>query len=301
MRLGPKIYKRFTTGAKINLILRVGPPKKDGFHDLETLMLPLDWGDQLDLRLTRRSAGPNKIDLVVRPRLNLPAEKNLVIRAVEAFSEAFGQYFEGRIVLHKRVPTGAGLGGGSSDAAAVLRMLAEAAGMRVRQNKRLWSIARGLGSDIPFFFESSPSWCTGRGDICKPLPRLPHWEIVLVHSPQKPVPTGWAYQELDRLRKGSRITFKGLPDYLQAGGWNIPALENDFEAVAFRRHPSLRKIKVALAQVGALAAGMSGSGSSFFGIFANGEATQRACRALRKRGFVAVACRTLSGLKNGQS
>jgi len=279
-------YKRIVCPAKLNLVLRVGPRKANGYHDLETLMVPVRWGDELSLSI--RPASQNKISLVC-PGLRLPPGKNLAYRAAEAFRTAYLKSPVAiRIRLKKVVPTGAGLGGGSSDAAMVLRLLAKACGVKV--NRKLIRIATTLGADVPFFLRPQPSWCTGVGEICRPLKLKQRFYFVLVLSPKTPVPTGWAYQTLDQWRAKNRIRTRllGLPSEWMNPEVVIPELENHFEPLVILRKPVLGHVKAAIARSGAMAAAMSGSGSAFFGVFLTRSAALAAARDLKRKGFWAV-------------
>lgn len=294
-----EIYKRILCPAKVNLILRVGPRLASGYHPLETLMLPLDWGDEMELHLAPSPSKLNNIHLELHPALKIPPAQNLVLRAMEAFRIAFRFAFEGCIHLKKIVPTGAGLGGGSSDAGTLLRVLAESCG--VRDQKKLLRIATRLGADVPLFLNPAPAWCTGFGEKISRVTGFPRLAMVLVHSRKHPVPTGWAYQELDRLRESAMIKkplLQGRPRELDSveGEFKVPRLINDFEAVATSLHPRLKRIKSALAKEGALTAAMSGSGSSFFGVFPTLKEAQKAAKRLQtKEGLEATACSSLPG------
>lgn len=257
-------------------------------------MLPVTWGDSLSLRW--KSSKTNKISLSARG-LKLPQEKNLAYRAAQEFSRAFKKNFELKMELVKKIPTGAGLGGGSGNAAYVLRTLARI--YKIPLNKKLLKVAKSLGADVPFFLYGHSAWCTGVGEICRPI-STPSLHFVIVVSRKIPVPTPLAYGALDRARgKLARSwKLKGMPDYLTTATWTIPALENDFEAVVLEMKPALKRVKAALVKAGAMAAAMSGSGSSFFGVFKDFRAAKRAASQLRSQGYEAIACSSLSNWTN---
>ncbi len=289
-------YKRRLCPAKVNATLRIGPRRPDGFHPLESLMLPLHWGDRLSVRL--KPSRETKIGLRCKGA-RIPQKKNLVYRAAENFSERFKIPFHADIVLEKVVPTGAGLGGGSSDAAMMLKILQSWSYRSLRKkipDSKLSILSASLGSDIPFFLLNGPAWCTGRGEKCRRV-KLRRWPLVLV-LPSISVPTPWAYRSLYRYRGPSWLGWpsRGLPLWTKRRNQKIPALETEFEAVILRLKPVLKKVKVALAQEGALANSMSGSGSAFFGIFKNFKEAKAAARRLRRRGFCAVATQTLEAI-----
>jgi len=285
-----QIYKRMLSPAKLNLVLRIGGLRFDGYHTLESLMLPVTWGDEISLRF--RKSRINKISLSTRG-LNIPPSKNLAFRAAEEFSRAFGKKFELKIELKKRIPTGAGLGGGSGNAAVVLSTLAKI--HKIPLNVKLLKVARNLGADVAVFLYQQACWCTGVGEVCRPV-NLPQLWFVILLSRKTPTPTPLAYRALDKARGrfASKWPLPGMPDYLKGRDWSIPRLENDFEEVVLKLKPRLRAVRSALTASGALAVSMSGSGSSFFGVYANSKSSHRAARQLRAKGFEAISCSSLS-------
>jgi len=250
--------------AKINLYLAIKGKRADGFHDLETRMVKITLADRL--RLARRDSG-----IAVKcPGTDLPTgEGNLVHRAAKSFLMALGTggvY----IVLEKKVPIAAGLGGGSSDAAAVLRGLNALYGFPFSPGG-LIDLARPLGADVPFFVdECSAAWATGIGDeIHAEDISLCGW-IVLV-NPGFPVSTKWVYENFT-LTTGGNTYILGRDfahgDNACAGPGNLP-LYNELEAVTIGKYPELGRIKDELLADGAHGALMSGSGPTVFGLFKN--------------------------------
>ncbi len=242
--------------AKVNLVLRVLGKRADGFHAIETLMVPVTLSDRLEIGLCE---GGGLEFTCSDPTLPLDGT-NLVCRAVEAFRERTG--FDGgvRVHLEKRIPHGAGLGGGSSDAAAVLRGLngLVGAGLEVED---LEELAAGLGSDVPFFVRGVPAWCRGRGEIVEPhAGELPGGELLLV-KPPFPVPTAWAYGAWAR---------GGFP---ATSGGRLGSIEvmNDLERPVFSKYLVLPVLKDwLLGQEGVAAAMMSGSGSTMIAFLSGG-------------------------------
>ncbi len=291
MVLKKAVYSRVLCPAKLNLILRVGPPRRDGYHDLESLMVPLNWGDELSMRVGQNDR--TDIELQCGGGIELPEGSNLAFGAAQAFCRRFQQPLSVKMRLIKRVPMGAGLGGGSSDAATVLRLLSQFCGFE--RERALRDVAASLGSDVPFFLERESAWCEGRGEICKivNLPRQLHF--VLVHSPKSAVSTPWAYQQLDIARSRSHpapVELSGKPQWLK-GSWAHLPLENDFEAVVLERRPHLRRVQRALCQVGASGVRMTGSGASFFGLFETPARARQAAQKLVSQGFWAHSCSSL--------
>lgn len=197
------------------------------------------------------------------------------MKAARRFQQATGIRQPVAIRLTKRIPVGAGLGGGSSDAAAVLKGMNQLFGQPLG-SREMHDLALELGSDVPFFLKHNACIATGRGDVLTPvqLPKL----HVLLHLPGFPVSTAWAYRELDRLRRQRPRLVAGLTQQafclnialarLKAGRLSSLAdlLHNSFEEPVFRRHPGLRTIKARFLKAGADAALLSGSGSAVFAL-----------------------------------
>jgi 4-diphosphocytidyl-2-C-methyl-D-erythritol kinase len=276
--------------AKVNLRLDVLGPRADGYHELRTIFQTISLHDTLELESTRDA----RVDLRIIGNSALagePGRDNLVYRAIEKLRRELGFPQGVRAVLTKRIPVGAGLGGGSSDAAAALIGLLRLARKRV-ESARLAEIASGLGADVPFFLFGGRALGIGRGDEIYPLPDIPRRALLVVSPHALAVPTREAYQWLGRcLTKRPDATkllrFCALCWSPQGG-----ALSNDFEAAVFPRYPRLTAIKRELLRQGAAGASLAGSGSAVFGIFQNPATARRAARAFPKdQVFV---CSTLS-------
>jgi len=256
--------------AKINLVLRILDRRADGFHNLWSLMQTVGLEDEIALRL---SPGPPIITLKCDDRSLSTDQTNLVYRAVAEVLQRSGQRVGLDIALSKRIPMGAGLGGGSSDAAATI----------IGLNRLLmlgWSAAdmaqvgQALGSDVPFFFFAPSATVAGRGEKVTPV-RITGSRWVVLVNPGYSVETKWAYHELSSSRTGVRPlaeTHMALAREPQLS-WErvLGVAENDFETPVFRAHPDLREIKHGLLDQGAEAALLSGSGATVFGLF-RGEA-----------------------------
>lgn len=245
---------QFLAPAKVNLSLRVLRRREDGFHEIETLMAPVAIFDTLEIE--RRSEGGLEF-LCSDPALPAGGD-NLVVRAVHSFCGARGLAPDLRIELKKQIPHGAGLGGGSSDAAATLLALDHLYETRLPRAE-LARIAATLGSDIPFFIWQSAAWCRGRGEIVEPC-TLPRALPLILMKPPFPVPTPWAYK-----RWSDSLEIPGLSYAPQPFDWG--ALVNDLERPVFEKFIQLAEMKRWLLEqsevVGAL---MSGSGSTMFAV-----------------------------------
>jgi 4-diphosphocytidyl-2-C-methyl-D-erythritol kinase len=251
--------------AKINLYLHILGRRPDGFHELETLMVPISLGDTLDLELI-----PSGIEFTCSDPALADARDNLATRAARLFLDEFKPETGVRIHLDKAVPVGAGLGGGSSDAAAVLLALRRLTEIKAG-DASLAELAGRLGSDVPFFIHGRSAICRGRGEIIEPVTLDENIRGLLVH-PGFGVSTPWAYQTY------ARDPHPGEPGRSFAG----VTLRNDLEPPAFSKYPWLPAVKAWFReQPETLDSLMSGSGSSIFALTGSEDAAQ----ALRKRFF----------------
>lgn len=280
---------------KINLHLRVKERRPDGFHELESVFLALSLGDRLEFQLWGEP-GRCVIGLegsVSRefPLEKIPPEQNLVYRAVSLFRERTGFGPGLRVRLEKRVPLGAGFGGGSSDAAATLRALDTLAGTGLSP-EALGEMARELGSDVPFFLEGGAAWVSGRGERLRALGAPRGIAVALVY-PGFPSPTAEAFRLLDRVR-GAGEGRGGPPGpgfeesaALLAGGPGGWPFENDFLPVFLAAGggpaAAYREILGGLKRLGADFSGLSGAGSGCFGIFKDRGAAEKAVKELSGR------------------
>lgn len=237
--------------AKTNLWLRILGKRKDGFHEIETRMVKISLADQLRLKWRE----DDSVVLQCSDSELPTGEENLVIKAVRALEKHCGKIFAISIDLDKRIPLGAGLGGGSSDAAAVLKAINKMAGLELSEGE-LAKIGATIGSDIPFFLFGGPCDCRGRGEIVEPVDeRLPRGEIFLM-KPAFAISAGWAYKQF-----AESCTYEGFSYEPQESSWG--ALVNDLERPVFGKYPVLGGMKNWLKeQPGVQAALMSGSGST---------------------------------------
>jgi 4-diphosphocytidyl-2-C-methyl-D-erythritol kinase len=270
---------RLRSFAKINLDLRVLNKRPDGFHELRTIFQTISLADTIYIEYR---PGRSRVD--IKSNLNIP--DNLIVRAADSVMKTIGRTGRVGFVLQKRIPLGGGLGGGSSNAAAVLLALP----LLLRKPlpiEKLMELAAGLGSDVPFFLLGGTALGLGRGTELYPLPDIPAQPALLI-APGIPVSTKEAYAELGRkLTTGSPAP---TMDSFQLVAWQIANASpgedwgtvNDFESVVFRLHPQLKSIKGKLLRLGARPALMSGSGSSLFGIFPSRQIRDRAAESFRK-------------------
>ena len=278
--------------AKINLSLRVLGRRPDGFHALETRMVPLDLADEIVLEPMDRPpfAGNGHFELRCSDPTLPTGMDNLALRAAELFrARAAVPLPRTRIVLRKNIPHGAGLGGGSSDAAAVLLALNESfpAGLGVED---LAHLAAELGSDVPFFLYRSAAVCRGRGELVEPV-AFAHAVPLLLLKPPFPVPTPWAYQRWTDSREIPGVLYG--PQTLAWG-----ELVNDLERPVYEKYFLLAELKMwLLGQPEVAGALLSGSGSTTLAVLREaGDAEAIAVRARERFGALwACPCLTRTG------
>ncbi|TVM35137.1 4-(cytidine 5'-diphospho)-2-C-methyl-D-erythritol kinase [Oceanidesulfovibrio marinus] len=266
-----------TPGCKVNLHLRIGPKREDGYHELETFFYPLPEPHDV-LTIRTGTAGGGCVFSCDPP---LPGDgPNLVERAYAEYAKASGFAPDIAVHLEKRIPAGAGLGGGSSDAAAMLRWLEDAAGDKALGETHLARIAVGLGADVPFFLLGEPAWAGGVGDELTPAQMDWGSMTLLLLDPHVHVSTGWAYGAWDGYVMENPA--QRIPLTSKAAEHKktlFPAgtvLGNDFERVVFSGFPALRRLKESLLAEGASVALLSGSGACLFGLFRSPEQAKKA-------------------------
>ncbi|MHB9054510.1 MAG: 4-(cytidine 5'-diphospho)-2-C-methyl-D-erythritol kinase [Thermoleophilia bacterium] len=274
--------------AKINLCLIVGPRRHDGFHPICSLMEKIKLFDTLQTMPEAEGTGIRLTGSGLP--LGIASGENIVMRAARALEREAGRKLDVGIELRKEIPVAAGLGGGSSDAAAILKLLVFHLDLDVPP-ERLAALALSLGADVPFFLAPGPQLAGGIGEELEPLAGLPDYALVLV-KPAASLSTAAVYEAFDRQAGGvhdfdarcRRIREKigALATAGAAAGPEalVGLMENDLEPAAAELFPELGAIKQQIMETGALAARMSGSGSSLFGIFPDLRAARAAAGAL---------------------
>jgi 4-diphosphocytidyl-2-C-methyl-D-erythritol kinase len=286
---------RVSTPAKLNLGLALVGMRADGYHLLESVFAPIALYDEIELAVEPGAAG---ISLVCGPPLDpeLPealhrvpsGPENLVHRAAQLFCDRTGYRARVSIRLRKGIPAGAGLGGGSSDAAAVLCGLRDLSGLGSSPDE-LARFALELGADVPFFLAPRPALVTGIGERIEPLKGLPELEVVLV-NPGKTLATADVYRMADQLgvaltKHSPGSTMRALSGLTRENRDAAPALRdvlindllvNDLEPAARRLCPSLARIADRLDRLGARAVSMTGSGATVFGVFETEQSAREA-------------------------
>ncbi len=264
--------------AKINFYLDVLDKRADGFNNIETIFQTVSLSDRLTLK-------------VVESGLNLSCDHaalaaeadNLVLRAARALQAHTGCDLGVEMRLEKRIPIAAGLAGGSGDAAAALVGLNTLWGLDL-DPETLARIALTLGSDVPYCLRGGTAIATGRGEVIEPLPEVPTTWLVLVHPPVG-VSAGWVYTHPQLQRSEERPVNERTPRFAEAiaalsRGDLAAAVFNRMESVVFAEHPQLASWKAQLLELGAIAAAMSGSGPTIYGIFATEADARHAAAAI---------------------
>jgi len=250
--------------AKINLGLQIIGKRPDGYHDIETVFHQINLSDEIEL-----SPGGNGIRLHSDDREVPTDEHNLCIKAAQLLQQITGAQHGIDIVLRKRIPIGAGLGGGSTDAAATLLGLTKLWKLDISHDE-LRTLSLTLGADVPFFIEGGTAYATGKGERLEQMElEVPYW--ILTATPSVHISTTWAYGKIDsnsHVRQENLLSLVG--QYLQEPRVLVNKLRNDFEPAVFRHYPEVMRAKEQLVRGGADFALMSGSGSSVFGFFSNG-------------------------------
>lgn len=268
-----EMKRAFQSPAKVNLFLKVLGKRPDGYHELATLMQPVSLFDELEI-----SVSDGEGVAVVTDSAEAPGgEENLASRAARTFIQATAMRRRVEISLRKVIPVGAGLGGGSSDAATVLMALNEMTGIWLPDGA-LMEMAARLGSDVPFFILKGPALAGGRGEKLKRV-RLPELHYVLI-NPGFHVSTAWVYSSLGLTKEIENNNLLYSYEVPASPEGVAAALANDLEAVTEGQYPGISGLKEKLKGAGALGALMSGSGPTVFGVFRSRDEAQRAHDAL---------------------
>lgn len=279
--------------AKINLFLDVLSTRDDGFHEVRTIMHSITLADELTFSLFEGSDKPHA--LCVIGDSNIPVgEDNLVLRAVKAFESLAPIGGSLEITLKKNIPSAAGLGGGSADAAATLRALNRLSDIKLSYSE-LMEIAASLGSDVPFCLKEGAAICLGRGERVESISPIKDLDLVIVKSDES-VSTPTAYRRLDEMYdffrvdredESREVSFEAILN------GNVDCLYNIFEDVILPNCPKANSAKKQLISLGASSALMCGSGPSVFGIFENEDAAKNACDELSALGYSAFVAKSI--------
>lgn len=274
------IKKSFEARAKINLGLEILFRRADGFHEIKSIMQNVRLSDTLSVEI----ADGEGIELKTLGAGNIKTEDNLVFRAAELFLKESGEKFALKMLLDKRIPQMAGLGGGSSDAACALKALNELRGFPLSE-KKLFSLAAQLGSDIPFFLGEGAALASGRGEILERLEPMPEF-FVLIAIPAFRSDTGELYSRFKTAEIREKINTDALFCFLKERRYRefFSSMKNRFEdLLGADERAEVSRLKESLLCPGALGASLSGSGSAVFGIYETEEQADAAYKALEGR------------------
>lgn len=252
--------------AKINLGLNIISKRDDGYHNLETIFYPLKIYDILTFEKSIKD------EFIANDEHLILDNSNLILRAKQILEELFAIKLTCKITLDKNIPIGAGLGGGSSNAASTLLGLIKLFDLKIEKNQ-LRKIALQLGSDVPFFLNPVPSYSNSRGENLTPI-NIKICDNILIVNPRINLSTKWAFSKLKTLN--SHSNYSKLLDGKRFDYNNLrELLSNDFEDIVFPIHPAIKNIKLKMYEEEAELSLMTGTGSTVFGIFKNYEEAKR--------------------------
>lgn len=259
---------RLDSFAKINIGLKIVNKREDGFHNIETIFYPIKLHDEIHISISPNESQYNSVYITCN-KYYVPSNKdNICFKAIEAFFKNFHivNCYKIAINIGKKIPVGGGLGGGSSDAAVVLKHLIRFFNIDIKENrKKIMDTALSIGSDVPFFLIMKPCFAEGRGEKLKILPEFNIPYDILIVNPQLHVSTKWAYENLNlEIGKNYPSDLKGVAKFNPV---EKEIFSNDFERVVFEKYDSLRQIKERLIEHGAVFASMSGSGATMYAFF----------------------------------
>ncbi len=264
--------------AKINLSLDVKGVRPDGYHDVELILNEISLYDILKVELNN----DNIITLTCDDKTLSTDSENIAYRAAELFFTETNLNFGADITLTKKIPHGAGLAGGSADAAGVLRALNRMTGFPL-PNERLFKLASKLGADVPFCLSGGCAFGEGIGDILTPLPALKGFSYVIV-KPDESISTAYVYKNLDLNIRPNNLNVRMVAEAIRKGDIQmlIQNAGNIMESVTASKFPVINDIKAMLYKSGAILSLMSGSGTSVFGMFDDLSAARTAAAILTK-------------------
>jgi len=252
---------------KINVGLKIINEREDGYHNIETIFYPVNIFDEIDFQLSKSSKGFNSLHLKSDKSYIPPDKSNTCYKAITNFFKLFliKDCFDIFVNIRKNIPVGGGLGGGSSDAASIIKALTRYFNINISENRNeIMKVALSVGSDVPFFLISKPCFAAGRGDILKLLPEFKLNYRILLVNPNLHISTKWAYENyilnnsISNMSPLKDITKFDLSEY---------NFENDFEEVVFKKYPELKEIKDTMKNNGAVYSSLSGSGATMFGFY----------------------------------
>lgn len=279
------MIKNIVCPAKINLFLEITGRREDGYHTLDTLMHTVSLADTLAIDVRR---GEGNIRLTSNGGTPIPTdEKNIAYRAAQKYMSAFDiKGYDISIVIDKKIPVSAGLGGGSTDGAGVLRALEDM--FKIGDKETLDNIALSIGADVPFCMYGGCMRAKGIGEILSPASEIPKDMFIVVAKGKEGVNTAKAYADIDKLPHYTPKSADEMIERIENGNRSFTKLLfNRFEDSVISEVPEIRSIKEELLKFGALSALMSGSGSAVYAFFEDKKNASAACERLMGRGIFA--------------
>jgi len=275
--------------AKINLGLKIINKRDDGFHNLETIFYPVKLFDEIFIKIIRSKRNTNSVIIKTNNKIIPTDRTNICFKVIESFFRVFSirDFFSINIFIDKKIPVGGGLGGGSSDAAAVLKHLVRFFGININENKKeILKIALSVGSDVPYFMIQKPCLAQSRGEIITRLDdfNLNNYKILLI-NPNLHISTKWAFESLT-MQHGVQNESK-IKEVRKFTSDAKEILQNDFEKIVFEKYSELNSIKNELISFGAEFSSMSGSGATMYGLFENSkeESLQKAFEYYKEKDY----------------
>jgi len=273
---------------KINLGLQIISKRDDSFHNIETIFYPVKLSDKLSIRITPSKKGFNSVTIRSN-KSYIPTDKsNCCYKVIESFFKEYKikKCYRIDIYIRKIIPVGGGLGGGSSNAASVLKYLVRYFDINIRKNKKeIMNIALSVGSDVPFFLIMKPCLATGRGEKLKILKQFSLKYIILLINPNLHISTKWAYENI-KLKPVDKL-LSDLGDVKEFDSSLSKVFKNDFEDVVFSKYNELELIKKDLDEMGAVFSSLSGSGATMYGFFekSSREALRKAYNYFKRKDY----------------
>ncbi len=260
--------------AKLNLGLRVLRRRPDGYHELRSLMVPISLGDTLEIEKVQSGF------ILQSDHPGVPTTPGSLLEKAFQLAAARLNYAGGlSIRLHKETPIGAGMGGGSSDAACVIKAVEQFSGRKF-DSQHYAEVAFHVGADVPFFLMEKPCWMEGIGEKLTPVEELPPLSFIVIY-PRVSISTKWVYTELKSPLLTGEKTLAKKPASFSSVGDLLPYLANDLESVVLPQYAVVREMKQKLLSLGGDAALMSGSGSALFGLFSDSDKRKKALLKLQ--------------------
>jgi len=273
------IESTFLSNAKINIGLNIFDKSNNGYHILESLIQEISISDIINIKILK-SFGPIKLTLKGLA-IDCSNEKNTCYKVADYIKKNYKIKNQIVIELHKKIPIGSGLGGGSSNAASILSFLDKTLKINLSKKKKV-EICKSIGMDVPFFIDGGLQYAQGMGDITSMLPPLFKKKFIIIAQPQFSISTKWAYSKINKLlpNKKMRYNLLALEEPLK---WN--SFWNDFEDVVIPRYPEIRELKEAMLKNGAIYSSLSGSGSTVFGIYNNYDQALEASKKIDQKKY----------------